>query len=110
MCLALSIALSVSCSSATKISVTDPEAKILVNGEYLGKGNVTYSDERIVGSRVRILLRKKGCQDEHHYFKRDEEVHAGALISGIFLLVPLFWMLEYKPEHNYDFECRPAES
>jgi hypothetical protein len=92
------------CSSTTLIRVSDPDAKIYVDGEYRGKGFISYSDSKIVGSVTDIRLEKPGCETLNLRLHRNEEIEPAALIGGIFL-VPLLWVQRYKPEHNYEFNC-----
>ena len=94
-----------SCSSTTVIKSTDKDVRIFVDDEYVGKGTVTHTDQKIVGSATRVTLRKEGCEDQTHVISRNEEVDAGACIGGFLLLVPLLWIEKYKAEHTYEFRC-----
>ena len=97
--------LTVSCSSTTKISSSDREARIYVNGEYLGNGSAVYSDQKIVGSTNTVTIKKKGCRDNNYTFARSEELDVGACIGGVLAFAPFLWIMKYKPIHSYDFEC-----
>ena len=44
----------VACSSTTMIRSTDQDAKIYVDGEFKGKGSVTHTDTKIVGSTTNV--------------------------------------------------------
>ncbi len=94
-----------SCSSTTTIIVSDKDAKVYVNGEYKGKGTASHSDTKIVGSSSVITLKKKGCETQTHYFTKNEKLDYGALVGGIFLIVPFLWIMKYKPMHIYEMEC-----
>jgi hypothetical protein len=98
----------VACSSTTVIRTTDPETKIYLDGEYRGTGSVVESNTRLVGSTTMVKLQKPGCAAKNVHFSRNEEVDVGALIGGIFLLVPFLWIMKYKPEHVYEYRCISA--
>jgi hypothetical protein len=87
------------------IHSSDPQAKIYVNGEFVGTGNGTHRDSRIVGSSNSVTLKKDGCREQFYSFSRDEELSVGALIGGILVWIPFLWIMKYKPMHNYDFVC-----
>ncbi len=95
----------VSCSSSTIINVSDKEAKIYIDGEYRGKGSVTHTDTKTVGSTTSVMIKKKGCAPVTHTFSRSEEFDAGACAGGVFTLVPFLWVMKYKPSRTYEFEC-----
>ena len=101
----------VSCVSTTTIRVIDqseridPNVKIYVNGEYKGKGEITHSDTNIVGSTNHISLKKKGCRTSNKTLSRSEKLNIGALIGGIFFIIPILWIMGYNPSHTYEFEC-----
>lgn len=97
----------VSCTSSTVIRSSDPDARIYVNGEYVGTGHAHYSDEKVAFSRNEVELRKEGCRSEHYSFRRNEEADIGAIIGGIFLTVPYLWATEYKGHRAYEFQCQP---
>ncbi len=93
------------CSSTTTIRATDPEAKVYIDGEYKGKGTVTHTDTKIVGSSTSVRLEKEGCEPMHYNFSRNEEFDAGACAGGVFVLVPFLWIQKYRPEHNFEYSC-----
>ncbi|MGZ3774717.1 MAG: PEGA domain-containing protein [Pseudobdellovibrionaceae bacterium] len=94
------------CSSTTTIRSTDSATKIYIDGEYKGKGVVTHTDTKIVGSTTSVRMEKPGCEPQFYTFSRNEEFDAGACAGGVFVLVPFFWIQKYKPEHVYEYECR----
>jgi hypothetical protein len=102
--LASSIFLS-SCASTTVIQSSPPHTKLYLNGEPVGVTPYTHTDTRIVGSTTVVRLEKEGYQTLHTSFARDEEADVGAIIGGIFFLVPFLWIMKYKP-HRY-FELIP---
>lgn len=95
------------CSSGTSIRISDPDARIYVNGEYVGTGHGYYSDRKPAFTKQKVTLRKDGCADERYSFRRDERPAVGAIVGAYYLAVPALWFTRYKDHHNYDFECRP---
>lgn len=95
------------CSSTTVVRSTDKDARIYVNGEFMGTGSATYTDTKIVGAVNSVTLKKKGCRDADFSFSRSEEFDVGACIGGVLLLFPFLWIMKYKPTHSYSFECVP---
>ena len=108
--LILAAALLTACSSTTVIRSSDPDARIFVNGEYLGTGEATYTDRKVAFSSNTVTIRKPGCADQHHEFQRNEDPDFGAIISGFFVYVPFLWVTEYKEQRGYDFQCTPGEA
>ena len=99
------LCLTFACSSTTMIRSTDPDAKIYIDGEYKGKGQVGYSDTKTVFSSTQVRVEKPGCEPLNITMSRNE-FDVGACIGGVFLLVPFLWIQKYKPEHTYEYTCR----
>lgn len=95
----------VACSSTTQIRSSDPDAKIYVDGEYRGKGQITHTDTKIVGSTTSVRIQKEGCQPMMYNMSRSEEFDPGACAGGVFVLVPFLWVMKYKADHYYEYEC-----
>jgi hypothetical protein len=95
------------CSSTTLIRTNDSAAKIYLDGELKGKGSVSHSDQKIVGGTTQVMVQKDGCEAKHFQFSRNEETDVGALIGGIFFLIPFLWIMKYKPDHTYEYSCTP---
>lgn len=91
-----------SCASTTVIQSEPSGANVYINGEKVGVTPHTYQDTKIVGSTVSVKLTKEGYEDLTTSFSRNEQVSVGAIIGGIFFLVPFLWVMEYKPNHNYE--------
>jgi hypothetical protein len=98
------------CSSTTLIRTTDSDAKIYIDGEYKGKGSVSYTDTKIVGSSTSVRVQKEGCEPQLFNLTRSEEFDAGACAGGVFFLVPFLWIERYKPEHTYEYTCEKTHS
>jgi len=105
----LSLLLIGACSSTTIIKTSDPDARIFVNGEYIGVGEATYSDKKVAFSNNSVTLKKSGCEPVSYSFRRNEKPDAGAIVGGIFVTIPFLWVTEYKKEHNYEYDCTPID-
>ena len=103
-CIAALLALT-ACSSSTTIRISDPEARIYVNGEYIGTGHAHYSDRKPAFTVQEVTLRKDGCENQNFHFRRNERPDVGALVSAYYLVVPIFWFTQYKEHHAYEFVC-----
>ena len=90
------------CASTTIIHSIPEGVKVYLNEEFAGTTPYLHSDTKIVGSTTRVRLEKEGYETLHTSFSRDEEVDAGAIIGGIFVLVPFLWTMKYKPAHTYE--------
>lgn len=106
-CLLGSIILFASCASSTMITTVPGDAKIYINGEYVGQTPYKHKDSKIVGSSNTIRVEKEGYETYNDTFSKDEKVAVGPLIGGIFLLVPFLWIMKYEKGRIYDL--RPVE-
>lgn len=103
--IAFSLAIAVLCSSCASTTVINSEpsgAKVYLNDEYVGTTPYTYSDTKIVGSASYVKLVKEGYNDFNTVLTRSEVADAGAIIGGLFVLVPFLWTMKYKPTHFYE--------
>jgi hypothetical protein len=98
------------CSSGTNIRVSDADARIYVNGEYVGTGKGYYSDRKPAFTKQEVTLRKDGCAEQQHTFRRNERPDLGAIVSAYYLAVPVLWLTQYKNHHAYEFECEQDRS
>jgi hypothetical protein len=108
--LIMSLLLLSACSSTTTIRSSDPDARIYVNGEYVGTGQANYTDRKVAFSNNEVTLKKKGCVSADYSFRRNEDPDGGAIVGGILVGVPFLWVTEYKDEHAYEFDCTPVTS
>lgn len=92
------------CTSTTLIKSIPSKSKVYIDGEYMGETPYTYSDSRILGSSVSIKLEKEGYQPFITNLTRNEEADLGAIIGGVFFLVPFLWTMKYKPTHTYELK------
>ncbi|MEP2058012.1 MAG: PEGA domain-containing protein [Maribacter litoralis] len=102
------ILLATSCASSTMITTVPGNAKIYINGEYVGHTPYKHKDSKIVGSSNTIRVEKEGYETYNDTFSKDEKVAVGPLIGGIFLLVPFLWVMKYEKGRIYDL--RPVET
>jgi hypothetical protein len=93
------------CSSGTSIRVSDPEARIYVNDEYVGTGKAYYSDRKPAFTKQEITVRKEGCAEQTYTMRRNERPDLGAIVGAYYLAVPVLWLTQYKGHHAYEFEC-----
>lgn len=98
--LALSI-LFASCSSTTMIQSSPSKAKVYIDGSLVGETPYLHTDSKIVGSSMVVKLEKDGFNPLVATITKDEEVNVGAIIGGLFVVVPYLWIMKYQPEHNY---------
>ena len=99
--LSLSILLA-SCSSTTMIQSNPTRAKVFLDGAFVGETPYQHRDSKIVGSSMVVKIEKEGFNPLVTTITKDEEVNIGAIIGGLFVLVPFLWTMQYKPAHNYN--------
>ena len=90
------------CSSTTLIQSSPSGAKLYLNGELAGATPYAHTDTKILGSTTQVRIEKEGFESYHASFSRDEEVDAGAIVGGVFFLVPFLWTMKYKPVRTYE--------
>jgi hypothetical protein len=105
ICIAALAALG-ACSSGTSIRISDPDARIYVNGEYVGTGKGYYSDRKPAFTKQEVTVRKNGCEEQRYTFRRNERPDLGAIVSAYYLALPILWVTQYKGHH--EFECLQA--
>ncbi len=92
------------CMSSTVIQSQPPGAQVFLNNVPVGTTPYTMSDANIVGSTTLVRLEYPGYQPLTTFIARSEEVEPLALLTGIFLLVPLLWVMGYSPSHFYQLQ------
>ena len=90
-------------ASSTLIKSNPPGAKLYLDRQVLGETPYTYSDRAAARTMRTVTLKKEGYKDFNGTIKRGQ-LSVGALIGGIFLLIPLIWILEYPPQYNFEME------
>ena len=90
------------CSSTTLIQSVPNGAKLYLDGESVGTTPYSLRDTKITGSSTIIKLIMDDYEPLIATITKDEEINAGAVIGGVFFLIPFLWTMEYKPVHNYE--------
>ncbi|MBO2009453.1 PEGA domain-containing protein [Hymenobacter negativus] len=93
-----------SCSSTTVLQSMPVGARVYVDGESVGTTPYRHSDTKIVGSTTSVRMEKEGFETYTTSFSRDEQADVGAIIGGVFVLVPFLWTMKYKPVHSYELK------
>jgi hypothetical protein len=95
------------CASSTSIRVSDPDANIYVNGEYVSTGMGHYTDRKPAFTEQQVAIRRDGCEEQTYSFRRNERPDLGAIVSAYYLALPILWMTQYKHSHShaYEYEC-----
>jgi hypothetical protein len=91
------------CASATVVKSNPPAAKLYLEGQLKGETPYTYADRAAAGTMRTVTLKKEGYKDFTGHIKR-EQLSVGALIGGLFFLIPLIWILEYPSEYTFEME------
>lgn len=91
-----------SCSSSTLIMSESSNAKLYLNGQYVGTTPYQHKDKKIAGTTTNVRLEKEGYETLYTSFSRDEDVDIGAIIGGIFFLFPFIWTMKYDPTRTYE--------
>lgn len=102
----LLIAIFSGCASSTVIQSVPKGAKLYVDGQLVGSTPYTLRDTKITGASTSLKLEAEGYESLFTYISKDEEVNVGAIVGGVFFLVPFLWTMKYKPAYN--FELRPV--
>lgn len=100
----------VSCSSSTMITSNPTGAKLFINDMAVGTTPYTYSDTKIVGTTNYVRLEAEGYETLRTSFSRNEDVDVGAVIGGIFVLIPFLWTMKYQPMHHYELAPKKSGS
>jgi PEGA domain len=92
------------CASSTVLQSQPPGARVTINGATVGNTPYTLTDTKIVGSTTPIHLELPGYQPLDVAISRSEELDVLPLIAGIFLLIPLLWVMKYQANHVYQLQ------
>ncbi len=101
--LAISI-LFASCSSTTLIQSNPSNAKLYIDGQLVGETPYSHTDSKIVGNTMTLKIEKEGFKPLVSTITKDEDVNVGAIIGGLFFVVPFLWTMKYNPVHNYELK------
>jgi hypothetical protein len=95
------------CASSTVLQSQPPGARVAINGAVVGNTPYTLTDTKIVGSSTPIHFEYPGYAPLDVTLSRTEELDVLPLILGIFILVPLLWVMKYQSTHVY--QLQPAQ-
>jgi len=105
VCILIALAILFSgCASTTLFKTSPTSADIYINEQKVGITPYSHTDRKAAGASTSIFFQKEGYKDLYINLKRNEQLAVGALIAGIWLLVPLFWIKKYDPVHYYEME------
>jgi hypothetical protein len=93
-----------SCSSTTVLQSMPTGARVYVDGQAVGTTPYRHSDTKIVGSTTSVRMEQEGFETVNTSFSRDEQADVGAIVGGVFLLVPFLWTMKYNPVHSYELK------
>jgi hypothetical protein len=91
-----------SCSSSTKLTSYPPDAKVYIDGAFKGTTPYNHKDQSISGSQKSLEIKKEGYDDFQTILKKKGRAHGGAIVGGIFLLIPFIWVVQYDIEYKYE--------
>jgi hypothetical protein len=94
-----------SCSSWAMVQSIPSGAKVYHDSEYSGTTPYLMKDMKISWSKTRVELKKEGYKKFRPTLTKDEGVNVGAVIGGLVVWVPFLWVMDYKPNHTYEFEA-----
>lgn len=100
--LILASSIFVSACSTTVINSEPSGAMLYINGEKVGVTPYTYTDKKIIGTSNAVLLKKDGYQDFLSSFSRSENVSVMGIIGTVLFILPVLWIMDYKPSHSYE--------
>ena len=101
-CLLATLIAVTGCSSTTLINSEPSGASLYIDGMKVGTTPYTYTDSKIVGATTILKFKKEGYEDLNAAINKSEKANIGAIIGGVFVLVPFLWTMEYKPERTYE--------
>ena len=90
------------CTSTTVINTNPNGAQLYLDGMLVGKTPYVHSDSKIVGSTTALKFKMEGYEELNIVMTKSEKANVGAIIAGVFVLVPFLWTMEYYPEHTYE--------
>jgi hypothetical protein len=100
----ITVAAFAGCASSTVLQSQPPGARVFLNGMPVGATPYTMTDTNMSGSATQVRLEYPGFEPFNAMIVRSEQLDPLALITGIFLLVPLLWILGYQPTHFFTMQ------
>ena len=89
----------------TLIQSNPSNAKLYIDGQHVGQTPYKHRDSKIVGSSLMVKIEKEGYQPLITTITKDEEVNVGAIVGGLFFVVPFLWTMQYQPCLLYTSRC-----
>ena len=93
-----------SCISSTLIESIPNGATLYMDGERVGETPYLHRDTKIVGTSTEIRMEMQGYKTFRTSLQRNEEADAGAIVAGVFTIIPFLWTMKYKPTHTYELD------
>jgi hypothetical protein len=93
-----------SCASTTLIQTIPGGAKLYVDGSPVGPTPYSLRDSKITGASTSIRIEAEGYEPLNTVITKDEEVNVGAIVGGVFFLIPFLWTMQYKPVRTYELQ------
>jgi hypothetical protein len=93
------------CASSTLIQSNPSGAKLYIDGTLVGSTPYLHRDTKIIASTTDVRVLKDGYEPYYTTFSRDEQIAVGPIIAGIFLWIPLLWVMKYNPLHTYELQA-----
>lgn len=97
------------CVSSTLIKSYPSDARVYIDGEFVGHTPYWYTDTKIMGSITNIDLVKDGYEPLYTSIQRAERIDVAAIVGGFYFLAPFLWSLRYAPVHNYELFPLPQQ-
>ena len=91
-----------SCSSTTLLTSTPPGAEIYIDDNFKGTTPYKHTDISISGSQKIVEIYKEGYDDFRTILTKKGRAHGGAIVGGIFLIIPFIWVVQYNLEYKYE--------
>lgn len=98
-----------SCASTTVLRSSPPDAKVYLDGSLVGRTPFTLTDQKITGAVTQVKLVREGCGEFSGVLTKSEEVNVGAVVGGLFFLVPFLWTMGYKTDHMFEIDCASGQ-
>lgn len=95
------------CASTTLIDSYPSGAYLYLDGQEVGQTPYQMTDTKIMFTTTTVRLEKENHEPFFTTICRNEEADVGAIIGGVFLTIPYFWAMKYKPTHFY--RLRPLD-
>jgi hypothetical protein len=94
------------CASTTRLSThRDATIYLQATGEPIGTGNATYQDSKPVWADTTFRVEANGCDTKLFTIHRSDDIQAGRVIGGFFVLFPWLWAGDYNQSYGIPLDC-----